>query len=114
MPRLESVAPSASPQSLQRRAQRNGTILAAARLTMPGRMVLSAKRELDAVHAEASAPGLSPADRACLVNASCKLRDQLIDLLGIPRRPASGSGKRPSAPMLDVSPGVATPPDLPA
>jgi len=81
---------------------------------MPGRMVLSAKRELDAVHAEASAPGLSPAERACLVSASCKLRDQLIDLLGIPRRPASVSGRRPAAPMLDVSPGVAAaPPDLP-
>ena len=81
---------------------------------MPGRMVLSAKRELDAVHAEASAPGLSPADRACLVNAACKLRDQLTDLLGIPRRPASVSGRRPSAPMLDVSPGTSAPPDLPA
>ena len=114
MPRLESVAPSASPQSLQRRAQRNGTILAAARLTMPGRMVLSAKRELDAVHAEASAPGLSPSDRACLIGAACKLRDQLADLLAIPRRPAAAGKGKASAPMLDVSPGPSVPPDLSA
>lgn len=79
---------------------------------MPGRMVLSAKRELDAVHAEASAPGLSPSDRACLIGAACKLRDQLADLLAMPRRPAAAGGKRPSAPMLDVSPSV--PPDLSA
>lgn len=81
---------------------------------MPGRMVLSAKRELDTVHAEASAPGLTPSERAALVGSACKLRDQLIDLLGIPRRPAAAGGRKASVPMLDVSPGVAAPPDLPA
>ena len=77
-------------------------------------MVLSAKRELDAVHQEASAPGLDPADRAALIGAACKLRDQLADLLALPRRPSAAGKGKPSAPMLDVSPGVATPPDLPA
>lgn len=109
MPELESVAPNASPQSLQRREKRNEAILSACRLTLPGRMVLSARRELEIVHAEAAAPGLSPADRACLIGSSVKLRDQLLDLLGIPRRPAAAGKGKPSAPMLDVSP---TPPDL--
>ena len=109
MPELESVAPNASPQSLQRREKRNENVLAACRLTMPGRMVLSARRELEIVHQEAAAPGLSPTDRACLVSASIKLRDQLMDLLSLPKRPAAAGKGKPTAPMLDVSP---TAPDL--
>jgi len=111
MPRLESVAPSASPQSLARREARNETILSAARLTLPGRMVLSAKRELDTVHAEAVAPGLDPAHRASLVGAAVKLREQLMDLLGTPKRPASSPGNKRQTPLLDVSP-VGPPADL--
>ena len=82
---------------------------------MPGRMVLSAKRELDTVHAEASAPGLTPSERAALIGSACKLRDQLIDLLGIPRRPAAAGNRKASTPTLDVSPAAPLPPpDLPA
>ena len=109
MPELESVAPEASPQSLARRDKRNQAILSAARLTLPGRMVLSCKRELDTVHAEAVAPGLDPAHRASLVGASVKLRDQLMDLLAMPKRPASLPGGKRQALLVDVSPGA----DLP-
>ena len=109
MSELESVAPNASPQSLARRAKRNENVLAACRLTMPGRMVLSARRELEIVHQEAASPGLSPTDRACLVSTSVKLRDQLLDLLSLPKRPAAAGKGKASAPMLDVSP---TTPDL--
>lgn len=109
MPRLESVAPNASPQSLARRSGRNETILSAARLTLPGRMVLSAKRELDTVHAEAVAPGLDPAHRASLVGASVKLRDQLMDLLAMAKRPASAPGGKRSQVLVDVSPGTNLP-----
>lgn len=114
MPKAESVAPNFSPQSLARRERRNEGILAAARLTLPGRMVLSCKRELDAVHREAAAPGLDPADRASLVSASVKLRDQLMDLLALPRRPAAREPGKKAHLVLDVSPGsqVPTPPDL--
>ncbi len=111
MPELESVAPNASPQSLARRAKRNEAVLSAARLTLPGRMVLSARRELEIVHQEAIAPGLDPAHRASLVSASVKLRDQLLDLLGTPKRPASAPGGKRQAVLVDVSP-VGPPPDL--
>lgn len=111
MPELESVAPNASPQSLARRAKRNESVLAACRLTLPGRMVLSARRELEVVHQEASAPGLDPAHRAALIGAACKLRDQLADMLAMPRRPAAAGKGKSSAPILDVSPSAA-PPDL--
>ena len=74
-------------------------------------MVLSCKRELDTVHAEAVAPGLDPSHRASLVGASVKLRDQLMDLLAMPKRPASAGGKR-QALLVDVSPGSPDLPDL--
>ena len=72
-------------------------------------MVLSAKRELDTVHREAIAPGLDPAHRASLVGAAVKLREQLMDLLSMPKRPASSPGGKRQAPMLDVSPGPSLP-----
>jgi hypothetical protein len=51
-------------------------------------------------------------DRIAAAKAVVSVQDQLIDLLGIPRRPAAaGNSKRP-APMLDVSPGPSLP-DLP-
>ena len=109
MSELESVAPNASPQSLARRDKRSQAILSAARLTLPGRMVLSARRELEVVHQEASVPGLDPAHRASLVGASVKLRDQLMDLLAMPKRPASLPGGKRQALLVDVSPGA----DLP-
>lgn len=112
MSELESVAPNASPQSLARRAKRNEAVLSAARLTLPGRMVLSARRELEVVHQEASAPGLDPAHRASLVGASVKLRDQLMDLLAMPKRPASAPGGKRQALLVDVSPGSPDLPDL--
>lgn len=90
-------------------------VMSACKVTLPGRMVLSARRELEVVHREASAPGLDPSERAALIGAAVKLRDQLSELLCLPRRPAAGGGKRPSAPTLDVSPAAPLPPpDLPA
>ncbi len=112
MPELESVAPNASPQSLARRAKRNESVLSAARLTLPGRMVLSARRELEIVHQEAIAPGLDPAHRASLIGASVKLRDQLMDLLGTQKRPAAMPGGKRSQVLVDVSPSGPTPADL--
>ena len=89
--------------------KRNEAVLAAARLTLPGRMVLSARRELEVVHQEASAPGLDPAHRASLVGASVKLRDQLMDLLGTQKRPASAPGGKRTQVLVDVSPGPSLP-----
>lgn len=73
------------------------------------RLRRSAERMADLVE-DVTAPA---PDRISAAKAMVSLQDQLIDLLAIPRRPAaSGSGKRPSAPMLDVSPGPSVPPDL--
>jgi len=90
-------------------------VIGIARATLPGQMVLrlrrSAERMADLVE-DTAAPA---PDRIAAARAMVAVQDQLIDLLGIPRRPASASGRRLAAPMLDVSPGAAAaPPDLPA
>lgn len=70
------------------------------RRTLPHRLVASAKRELLLVHREAMAEGLEPDARVALIGASCKIRDQLMDLISIPRRPASSPAKgRPEIPI---------------
>jgi hypothetical protein len=50
-------------------------------------------------------------DRVSAAKAMVTVQDQLIDLLGIPRRPAAAGKGKSSAPILDVSPSAA-PPDL--
>ncbi len=47
----------------------------------------------------------APADeRISAAKAMVTVQDQLIDLLGIPRRPASASGSKRQAVLVDVSP----------
>ena len=110
---MENKLPDVSHRALTRRAARSQAVVGIARATLPGQMVLrlrrSAERMADLVE-DLTAPA---PDRIAAARAMVAVQDQLIDLLGIPRRPASASGKRPAAPMLDVSPSVAAPPDLP-
>lgn len=114
MPSLDTATPEVTPKSLRAREGRTGTILAISRATLPAQMVLRLRR-MAADLGDLACDGSAPAeDRIAAAKAVVSVQDQLIDLLGIPRRPAAGNGKRPSAPMLDVSPGVAAPPDLPA
>ena len=112
MPYMEKSYPATDGKSLSRRAARSEVVLSLARASLPGQMVLrlrrSAERMADLVE-DVTAPA---PDRISAAKAMVTVQDQLIDLLGIPRRPAAAGGKRPSAPMLDVSPSV--PPDLSA
>jgi len=113
VPTLENKLPEVNHRTLTRRAARSQAVVGIARATLPGQMVLrlrrSAERMADLVE-DVTAPA---PDRIAAARAMVSVQDQLIDLLGIPRRPAAGNGKRPSAPMLDVSPGSVPPPDLP-
>lgn len=61
--------------------------------------------------------GSAPApDRIAAARAVVSVQEQLIDLLGIPKRPAAGSGKGKLSAPIDISPAavVHTLPDLPA
>jgi hypothetical protein len=113
MPSLDKATPEVTPQSLRARENRTGTVLAVSRATLPAQMVLRLRR-MAADLGELACDKVAPAeDRIAAAKAVVSVQDQLIDLLAIPRRPAAaGNSKRPSAPMLDVSPGPSVPPDL--
>lgn len=114
MPTLENKLPEVNHRTLTRRAARSQAVVGIARATLPGQMVLrlrrSAERMADLVE-DVTAPA---SDRISAAKAMVSLQDQLIDLLGIPRRPAAAGGKRISAPTLDISPAAPLPPpDIP-
>jgi len=115
VPTLENKLPEVNHRTLTRRAARSQAVVGIARATLPGQMVLrlrrSAERMADLIE-DVTAPA---PDRIAAARAMVTVQDQLIDLLGIPRRPAAAGGKRPAAPTLDVSPAAPLPPpDLPA
>jgi hypothetical protein len=114
VPTLENKLPEANHRTLTRRAARSQAVIGIARATLPGQMVLrlrrSAERMADLVE-DVTAPA---PDRISAAKAMVTVQDQLIDLLGIPRRPAAAGKGKASAPMLDVSPGPSVPPDLSA
>ena len=112
MPVMEKSYPNTDGKSLSRREGRSRVVVALARATLPGQMVLRLRRVADnlgGIALDVSAPA---PDRIAAARAIVSVQDQLLDLLAIPRRPAAASGgKRPSAPTLDVSP-IQPPADL--
>ena len=109
MPIMEKSYPNTDGRSLSRREGRSQVVITLARATLPGQMVLRLRRVAEDMSNLAQDPA-SPADeRISAAKAMVTVQDQLIDLLGIPRRPAAAGKGKASAPMLDVSP---TSPDL--
>jgi len=112
MPTLENKLPEVNHRTLTRRAARSQAVVGIARATLPGQMVLRLRRSAETMGELVENPAAPAEERIAAARAMVTLQDQLIDLLGIPRRPASAAGgKRPTAPILDVSPSAA-PPDL--
>jgi hypothetical protein len=111
MPTLENKLPEVNHRTLTRRAARSQAVVGIARATLPGQMILRLRRSTERM-ADIVEDVTSPAnDRISAAKAMVALQDQLIDLLGIPRRPAAAGKGKASAPLLDVSP-VGPPPDL--
>ena len=109
MPIMEKSYPNTDGRSLSRREGRSQVVITLARATLPGQMVLRLRRVAEDMSNLAQDPA-SPADeRISAAKAMVTVQDQLIDLLGIPRRPAAAGKGKASASMLDVSPTV---PDL--
>jgi hypothetical protein len=99
-------------KSLSRRARRSGVALALARASEPGQMALRLRRSARDMEDLASDPNLSAADRIAATKALVSVQAQMLELIGWTKRPASAAGgKRPTAPILDVSP-AGPPPDL--
>jgi hypothetical protein len=99
-------------KSLPRRARRSGVALALARASEPGQMALRLRRSARDMEDLASDFNLPAADRIAATKALVSVQAQMLELIGWTKRPALASGgKRPSAPILDVSP-AGPPPDL--
>ena len=114
MPYMEKSYPATDGKSLSRRAARSGVVLSLARASLPGQMVLRLRRTADSLGELCLDQNAPAPDRIAAARAMVSVQDQLIDLLGIPRRPAAAGGKRPSAPTLDISPASPLPPpDIP-
>ena len=111
MPSLDKATPEVTPQSLRARENRTGTVLAVSRATLPAQMVLRLRRMAADLGDIAENPAAPADERISAAKAVVSVQDQLIDLLGIPRRPAAAGKGKPSAPILDVSP-AGPPPDL--
>jgi hypothetical protein len=111
MPTLENRLPNLSNRALTRRAARSQAVIGIARATLPGQMVLRLRRSAETMGDLVDNPAAPADERIAAAKAMVTLQDQLIDLLGIPRRPAAAGKGKSSAPMLDVSPGP-IPPDL--
>jgi hypothetical protein len=106
---MEKSYPNTDGRSLSRREGRSQVVITLARATLPGQMVLRLRRVAEDMSNLAQDPTSPAQDRISAAKAMVTVQDQLIDLLGIPRRPAAAGKGKASAPMLDVSP---TPPDL--
>ena len=109
MPIMEKSYPNTDGRSLSRREGRSQVVITLARATLPGQMVLRLRRVAEDMSNLAQDPASPADDRISAAKAMVTVQDQLIDLLGIPRRPAAAGKGKASAPMLDVSP---TAPDL--
>jgi len=109
MPSLEKSTPEVTPKSLSMRENRTGTILSVARATLPAQMVLRLRR-MAADLGDLACDGAAPApDRIAAARAVVSVQDQLMDLLAMPKRPASAPGGKRQPLLVDVSPGA----DLP-
>jgi hypothetical protein len=106
---MEKSYPNTDGRSLSRREGRSQVVITLARATLPGQMVLRLRRVAEDMSNLAQDPHAPAPDRISAAKAMVTVQDQLIDLLGIPRRPAAAGKGKASAPMLDVSP---TAPDL--
>ena len=79
-------------------------------------MAMACRRELAAMADIVQDEESSRADRVAAVGASVKVRDQLLDILAIPRRPAasSKSGRTIEGAVHDVPEIPELPPQNPA
>jgi hypothetical protein len=110
MPTLENRLPNLSNRALTRRAARSQAVIGIARATLPGQMVLRLRRSAETMGDLVDNPAAPADERIAAAKAMVTLQDQLIDLLGIPRRPAASTGRGKSSIPIDISPATLVPP----
>ena len=109
MPALENKLPEMDGRSLNRREGRSQAVLSLARAMEPGMMALRLRRCAVDMAELAQDAGSPAPDRIAAAKALVTVQAQLMDLLAMPKRPASAPGGKRQTPMLDVSPGPSLP-----
>jgi hypothetical protein len=79
----------------------------------PGMMALRLRRCAVDMAELAQDAGSPAPDRIAAAKALVTVQAQLMDLLAMPKRPASAPGGKRAQVLVDVSPGFEPPPDLP-
>jgi hypothetical protein len=112
MPALENKLPEMDGRSLNRREGRSQAVLSLARAMEPGMMALRLRRCAVDMAELAQDAGSPAPDRIAAAKALVTVQAQLMDLLAMPKRPASAPGGKRSQVLVDVSPSGPTPADL--
>ena len=110
MPALENKLPEMDGRSLNRREGRSQAVLSLARAMEPGMMALRLRRCAVDMAELAQDAGSPAPDRIAAAKALVAIQAQMMEVIGWSKRPAAAGKGKPTAPMLDVSPGS---PDLP-
>lgn len=101
MANLENRVANANRNRLQSRADRQQRVIGIMRSTLPAQMLLHLRREERTLHRHMLA---APDDQTLcsLVSAAATTRNQILDLISWPKRPASAAHKPGSRPLIPV------------
>ena len=101
MANLENRVASENRNRLQSRANRQQRVIGIMRSTLPAQMLLHLRREERTLHRHMlQAPDDSTL--CSLVSAAATTRNQILDLISWPKRPASAAHKPGSRPLIPV------------
>lgn len=104
MSTLANALPELDRNHLQKRAQRQEKVLKVVRTTSPAQIALHLRAEERQLH-KIALTGATDADKIAAIEAGLKVRAQMLDLIGWPKRPTAPTpkpGRLP--PPVDITP----------
>ena len=104
MAALEKRVTTQNRNGIQQRAERQQRVVAVLRATQPAQMLLHLRREERTLHRQMlQADKEADTQTLCsLVSAAATTRNQILDLISWPKRPASAAHKPGSRPLIPV------------
>jgi hypothetical protein len=118
VPALHDALTGLDRNSLQRRAQRQEKVLRVVKMTSPAQIAMHLRAEERELHKLAMGAG-TDGDKIAAIEAGLKVRAQMLDLIGWPKRPTApvAKGGRPSLPIdllpADIQDAAEVPPHPP-
>lgn len=105
MPTLANALPTLDRNHLQKRAQRQEKVLRAVKTTSPAQIALHLRAEERELHKLAMGAATDE-EKIAAIEANIKVRNQLLDLVGWPKRPSAPQLKPGRLPApVDITPG---------